>query len=159
MKAGKVEVVPSAVVYTRFLQKFLDKDVWAMALKHPQRLVLEHLARHHLKVMDSWGWSVEPSPGGTGQQQVFGKIRIPEKDVSTLMATSGRQAFFEPARSVPLGPVSTEWVPQQEGEASAAYLARCLTLEAPLGLVAGKRQLGKRAPHDPKVPVAGPDGA
>ena len=153
VKAGKVEVVPSAVVYTRFLQKFLDKDVWAMALKHPQRLVLEHLARHHLKVMDSWGWSVEPSPGGTGQQQVFGKIRIPEKDVSTLMATSGRQAFFEPARSVPLGPVSTEWVPQQEGEASAAYLARCLTLEAPLGLVAGKRQLGKRAPHDPKVPM------
>ena len=73
--------------------------------------------------------------------------------MSALLATSGAQAFFEPARSVQLGPVTTEWVPQQESETPAAYLARCLTLAAPLGLVAGRKQLGKRAPHDPKVPL------
>ena len=61
------------MVYTRFLQKFLDKDVWAMALKHPQRLVLEHLARHHLKVMDSWGWSVEPSPAARASSRCLAR--------------------------------------------------------------------------------------
>ena len=147
IKAGKVELVQSAVVYVRYVQKYLEKDVWAQALKHPQRLVLEHMARHRLKAMDCWGWSVEQAPGSAGQQQIFGKIRLPEKDVSTLLATSGAQAFFEPARSVQLGPVTTDWVPQQESETPAAYLARCLTLAAPLGLVAGRKQLGKRAPQ------------
>eukprot|EP00439_Symbiodinium_sp_Y106_P035059 s1179_g4.t1 len=153
IKVGKVELVPSAVVYVRFVQKYLEKDVWAQALKHPQRLVLEHMARHRLKAMDSWGWAVEQTPGGAGQQQIFGKLRLPEKDVSALLATSGAPAFYEPARSVQLGPVTTEWVPLQEGETPAAYLARCLTVAAPLGLVAGRRQLGRRGPHDPKVPM------
>ena len=153
IKAGKVELVPSAVVYVRFVQKYLEKDVWAQALKHPQRLVLEHMARHRLKAMDSWGWAVEQTPGVAGQQQIFGKLRLPEKDVSALLATSGAPAFYEPARSVQLGPVTTEWVPLQEGETPAAYLARCLTVAAPLGLVAGRRQLGRRGPHDPQVPM------
>ena len=148
----KVEVLKSSVVLVRFLQRYLDKDAWTQIVKQPQRALLDHLAKFRLKAMDSWGWAVEPVAGGVGQQ-VFGKRRLADKDIPTLLASSGRSAFFEPSRSFDMGPVVTEWQQQQDDETPGAYLARCLTLPADFGLVSGRKQLGKRMKHDPSVPV------
>ena len=130
----------------------MSAEEWNQVVKQPQRALLDHLARHRLKAMDSWGWAVEPDSGKTGQQ-VFGKCRSPDKDIPVLLATSSRPAFFEPSRGSTMGPVVTEWQPQLEGEAQNAYLARCLTLTADFVLVSGRRQLGKRMRHDPNIPV------
>ena len=148
----KVDVLKSSVVFVRFLQRYLDKDTWSQIVKQPQRALLDHLAKYRLKAMDSWGWAVEPVPGGVGQQ-VFGKCRMADKDIQTLLATSGRTAFFEPSRGFEMGPVTTEWQQQREDETPGAYLARCLTLAADYGLVSGRKQLGKRMKHDPSIPM------
>eukprot|EP00439_Symbiodinium_sp_Y106_P038935 s5284_g4.t1 len=52
-----------------------------------------------------------------------------------------------------MDPVTTEWVPQQDGETPAAYLQRCLAVKADFGLVAGRRQLAKRLRRDASTPV------
>ena len=93
---------------------------------------------------------MEPVPGGVGQQ-VFGKCRMADKDIQTLLATSGRTAFFEPSRGFEMGPVTTEWQQQRDDETPGAHLARCLTLTADYGLVSGRKQLGKRMKHDPSI--------
>ncbi|CAE7206863.1 unnamed protein product [Symbiodinium sp. CCMP2592] len=134
----KVEIQRSSVIFVRFVQRYMDKEAWGAALK--------------LKAMDTWGWAVEPGPGGDGQQ-VFGKCRLADGDVAGLLATSGSGAFFDPSRGFHMGPVVTEWQQQQDRESNAAYLARCLTLPADYGLVVGRKQLGKRMKHDAGVPV------
>ncbi|CAE6928965.1 HSP90 [Symbiodinium sp. CCMP2592] len=148
---SKVELQRSSVI-VRFVQRFMDKEAWSSALKMPQKALLAHLSKHRLKAMDTWGWVVEAGPGGDGQQ-IFGKCRPADGDVATLLATSGQAAFFDPSRSFNMGPVVTQWQPQQDRESNAAYLARCLTLQSDFGLVVGRKQLGKRVKHDPSVPV------
>ncbi|CAE7715253.1 unnamed protein product [Symbiodinium sp. CCMP2592] len=149
---SKVELQRSSVIFVRFVQRYMDKEAWSSALKMPQKALLAHLSKHRLKAMDTWGWVVEAGPGGDGQQ-VFGKCRLADGDVATLLATSGSGAFFDPSRSFNMGTVVTEWQQQQDREGNAAYLARCLTLPADYGLVVGRKQLGKRVKHDPSVPV------
>lgn len=70
------------------------------------KALLDDLARHRLKAMDSWGWVVEPGPSNA--QQVFGKCRMADKDIGTLLATSGKPAFFEPAHA-PLRLLTKKW--------------------------------------------------
>ena len=149
---GKLEVLKSSVVFCRFLQRYHDKEVWQQILKQPQRVLFEHLAKHRLKAVDSWGWCCEDVEGSPFKR-VFGKLRVSDKDIPGLLATSGQCGFFEPARSFAMDPVTTEWVPQQDGETPAAYLQRCLAVKADFGLVAGRRQLAKRLRRDASTPV------
>ena len=149
---GKLEVLKSSVVFCRFLQRYHDKEAWQQILKQPQRVLFEHLAKHRLKAVDSWGWCCEDVEGSPFKR-VFGKLRVSDKDIPGLLATSGQCGFFEPARSFAMDPVTTEWVPQQDGETPAAYLQRCLAVRADFGLVAGRRQLAKRLRRDASTPV------
>ena len=150
--AAKVEVLRNSVVFVRFVQKYLEKDQWTQVTKNPQRVFLDLLSKLRLKALDTWGWGLEQAPG-TNTQQVFGKRRLADRDIPTLLATSGQLAFFEPSRGYPMEPVTTEWVQQLDSESPAAYLKRCLAVTADFGLVHGRKQLGKRTKRDPSAPV------
>ena len=150
---AKLDVVKNEVVFVRFLQRYMEKEAWSAAAKQPQRAFLEVVAKHHVKVLDSWGWLLEGVAGGP-TQQVFGKCRLAAKDVQTLLAASGQGGvFFEPCKSYDMPAVTTEWCPQGDQETPGAYLKRCLAVAADFGLTAGRRQIGKRMRCGPGTPI------
>ncbi|CAE7298517.1 unnamed protein product, partial [Symbiodinium microadriaticum] len=49
-RANKVDPVATAVLYVRFVQRFLDQQAWAVAVKQPEKAALELLAKGRIGV-------------------------------------------------------------------------------------------------------------
>ena len=86
---GKVEVLKSSVIFVKFMQLFCDKEQWSQFVKQLQRALLDNRSTASAVLLTI--------------------------DIPTVLATSGRPAFFEPSRSYDLA-ATIEWQQQHEAE-------------------------------------------
>ncbi|CAE7832356.1 unnamed protein product, partial [Symbiodinium sp. CCMP2592] len=152
-KAQKVVAAKTVVLYARIYKKFVPKATWKDVLVSPQRAFHCWIAQQHLKVQDSWGWAKEQAQGE--DHKVYGLFRVPEAEVTAFVAMSGRDGFFiDPPRWTPFPSFLVQWAEKEPKETDLDFLQRVRTIEAPLGIVVGRRGLGKRIPRDASQAIA-----
>ena len=95
---------------------------------------------------------MEESHGRSGRQ-LFGKARIPKKDLTSLLAASGREGvFLDPPRDAVASQI--QWLARGTDEPPSAYHERGLRMSPLLGLVAQGGRIGARTTRDPAQAIA-----
>eukprot|EP00435_Cladocopium_sp_Y103_P023296 s2909_g5.t1 len=79
-----------------------------------------------------------------GQERVMGFARVPQGDVTKLLASSGSGFFVDPLRSTTCPNWSIAWQDPEKDEEDSAFLARMRRSTPALGVAAGFRTLGLR---------------
>ena len=144
-KVVKINPTKSIVAFIKAAKRFCDKQLWTDFEKNPARAALTWIASHHVQALDTFGWVREKSRDGEFET-FFGLARIPEEDLTSLMAVSGRNGVF---LSTPRGigpPFAVEWVDKAPGDKPQAYLERVANLSSSLGLIVSGGRLGFRRP-------------
>jgi len=142
-QTAKISKKPTAVVHVKLFQQFFEKDAWTTVLNAPIRFFHDWLGKHHVKAIDSWGWSLE-RPSSSNSAKLFGLVRIAEEDVESVLAFSGDGGvFLSPAKDVKITPTDVEWVEWVQGDSWTAYLQKARRLGGEFGLIFA-RKLGIR---------------
>lgn len=149
-QTAKINKKPTAVVHVKLFPQFFEKDDWTTVLNAPIRFFHDWLGKHHVKAIDSWGWSLE-RPSSSNSAKLFGLVRIAEDEVESLLASSGDGGvFLSPAKDVKITPTAIEWVEWVQGESWAAYLQKARRMGGEFGLIFG-RMLGIRRKREPNA--------
>ena len=152
-KAAAVKVAPveTCVISIRIPEAYLSPEKWKSFRANPTRAIAKWAAGQKVLLSDTWSW-LEESHGRSGRQ-LFGKARIPKKDLTSLLAASGREgAFLDPPRDAVASQI--QWLARGTDEAASAYHERGLRMSPLLGLVAQGGRIGARTTRDPAQAIA-----
>ena len=140
----KVAPLQSVAVYVRVPKQYASEQLWASFCKQASKTAATWAADRHVQILDSFNWAEEKQRTGGQELQVFGILRVPKKDMSTLLAVSGQLGvFIEPCRSqAPRMKIS--WIERVKGETAAQYLTRANQHGADFGLAVHGGRLGWR---------------
>ena len=126
-------------------------EKWKSFRTNPTRAIAKWAAGQKVLLSDTWSW-LEESHGRWGRQ-LFGKARIPKKDLTSLLAASGREGvFLDPPRDAVASQI--QWLAKGTDEAASAYHERGLRMSPLLGLVAQGGRIGARTTRDPAQAIA-----
>jgi len=146
-----VAPVETCAVSFRIPEIYLSAEKWKSFRTNPTRMIAKWAADHKVLLSDTWSW-LEESHGRSGRQ-LFGKARIPKKDLTSLLAASGREGvFLDPPRDAVASQI--QWLAKGTDEPASAYHERGLRMSALLGLVAQGGRIGARTTRDPKQATA-----
>ena len=148
-KASAVAIAPTktTTVYIRIPAAYCSADRWKEIRSSPAKAVAAWAAEQRVILADSWGW-VEESP----PKQLFGKARLAEKEMSSLLCVSGRGGIFVDCIRDAI-PAQVQWLARTENEPAAAYLERGLRMSAQLGLASQGGRIGARSHRDPSAAI------
>ena len=145
----KVAPLQSVAVYVRVPKQYVSEQIWTSFCKNASKTAATWAADRHVQPLDSFNWAEEKHRTGGQELQVFGIMRIPQKDMSTLLAVSGQQGvFIEPCRSQ-APQIKISWVEKVKGETTAQYLTRANQHGAAFGLAVHGGRLGWRLAAQP----------
>ncbi|CAE7226171.1 unnamed protein product, partial [Symbiodinium sp. CCMP2456] len=151
-KAAVVSVAPTktTTVYIRIPAAYCSTERWKEIRNSPAKAVAAWAAEQRVILADSWGW-VEESPPKQGKQ-LFGKARLAEKEMSSLLCVSGRGGIFVDCIRDAI-PAQVQWLARTDNEPATAYLERGLRMSAQLGLASQGGRLGARSTRDPNAAI------
>ena len=114
-----------------------------------ERACIKWASSHHVQGIDVFGWIEEQVKQGGGTQ-IFGILRVPAADVSTLLGVSGQHGIFaEPAKRDTCR-MRVDWIPRlTKVESNATYLQRALRGASNLGLAVFGNRIAWRFPVVP----------
>ena len=145
----KVAPLQSVAVYVRVPRQYASDQTWASFCKHASKTAATWAAHRHVQPLDSFNWAEEKQRTGGQELQVFGIMRVPKKDLSSLLAVSGQQGvFIEPCRSQ-APRIKITWIERIKGESAAQYLTRANQHGAAFGLAVHGGRLGWRLAAQP----------
>ncbi|CAE7353677.1 gcs-1 [Symbiodinium sp. KB8] len=116
----------------------------------PAKTVAAWAAEHRVILADSWGWVEETLP--KQGKQLFGKARLAEKEMSSLLCCSGRGGIFVDCIRDAI-PAQVQWLARIDNEPATAYLERGLRMSAQLGLASQGGRIGARSARDPNAAI------
>ena len=149
--AVKVAPVETCAISIRIPEVYLSAEKWKSFRTNPTRMIAKWAADQKVLLSDTWSW-LEESHGRSGRQ-LFGKARIPKKDLTSLLAASGREGvFLDPPREAVASQI--QWLAKSNEEPASAYHERGLRMSPLLGLVAQGGRIGARTTRDPKQATA-----
>ena len=120
----KVAPLQSVAVYVRVPKQYVNEHHWMSFCKNASKAAATWAADRHVQPLDSFNWAEEKQRTGGQELQVFGIMRVPKKDMSTLLAVSGQQGvFIEPCRSQ-APRMKLSWIERIKGETANQYLTR-----------------------------------
>ena len=145
----KVAPLQSVTVYVRVPKQYVSEQLWTNFRKNASKAAATWAADRHVQPLDSFNWAEEKQRTGGQELQVFGIMRVPKKDMSTLLAVSGQQGvFIEPCRSqAPRMKIS--WIERVKGETANQYLTRATQHGADFGVAVHGGRLGWRLAAQP----------
>ncbi|CAE7814162.1 unnamed protein product [Symbiodinium sp. KB8] len=151
-KAAAVTIAPTATttVYIRIPAAYCSADRWKEIRSSPAKTVAAWAAEQRVVLADSWGWVEETLP--KQGKQLFGKARLAEKEMSSLLCCSGRGGIFVDCIRDAI-PAQVQWLARIDNEPAAAYLERGLRMSAQLGLASQGGRLGARSARDPHAAI------
>ena len=145
----KVAPLQSVAVYVRVPKQYASEQTWANFRKNASKSAATWAADRHVQPLDSFNWAEEKQRTGGQELQVFGIMRIPLKDLSTLLAVSGQQGvFIEPSRSQ-APRIKISWIERIKSETATQYLTRANQHGAAFGLAVHGGRLGWRLAAQP----------
>ena len=145
----KVAPLQSVAVYVRVPKQYASDQTWASFCKNASKTAATWAADRHVQPLDSFNWAEEKQRTGGQELQVFGIMRVPKKDLSSLLAVSGQQGvFIEPCRSQ-APRIKITWIEKVKGESAAQYLTRANQHGAAFGLAVHGGRLGWRLAAQP----------
>ena len=138
-KAAAVTIAPTTTttttttttVYIRIPAAFCSAERWKEIRGSPAKTVAAWAAEQRVVLADSWGWVEETLP--KQGKQLFGKARLAEKEMSSLLCCSGRGGIFVDCIRDAI-PAQVQWLARIDNEPATAYLERGLRMSAQLGL-------------------------
>ena len=120
----KVAPLQSIAVYVRVPKQYASDQTWANFCKNASKTAAAWAADRHVQPLDSFNWAEEKQCTGGQELQGFGIMRVPKKDMSSLLAVSGQQGvFIEPCRSQ-APRIKISWIEKVKGETAAQYLTQ-----------------------------------
>ncbi|CAE7336588.1 OTU5 [Symbiodinium sp. KB8] len=143
--AVKVAPVETCAISIRIPEVYLSAEKWKSFRTNPTRMIAKWAADQKVLLSDTWSW-LEESHGRSGRQ-LFGKARIPKKDLTSLLAASSREGREAVASQI-------QWLAKSNEEPASAYHERGLRMSPLLGLVAQGGRIGARTIRDPKQATA-----
>ena len=145
----KIAPLQSVAVYVRVPKQYASDQLWASFCRQANKTAANWAADRHVQILDSFNWAEEKQRTGGQELQVFGILRIPQKDMSTLLAVSGQMGvFIEPCRSQ-APRMKIAWIERVKGETAAQYLTRANQHGADFGLAVHGGRLGWRLAAQP----------
>ena len=130
-------------------KQYTSDQLWSSFCKNASKTIATWAADRHVQPLDSFNWAEEKQRTGGQELQVFGIMRIPKKDMSTLLAVSGQQGvFIEPCRSQ-APRIKITWIERVKGENATQYLTRANQHGAAFGLAVHGGRLGWRLAAQP----------
>ena len=145
----KVAPLQSVAVYVRVPKQYASEQTWANFRKNASKTAATWAADRHVQPLDSFNWAEEKQKTGGQELQVFGIMRIPSKDMSTLLAVSGQQGvFIEPCRSQ-APRIKISWIERIKSETNLQYLSRANQHGAAFGVAVHGGRLGWRLAAQP----------
>ena len=145
----KVAPLQSIAVYVRVPKQYASDQLWSSFCKNASKTIATWAADRHVQPLDSFNWAEEKQRTGGQELQVFGIMRIPKKDLSTLLAVSGQLGvFIEPCRSQ-APRIKITWIERVKGENATQYLTRANQHGAAFGLAVHGGRLGWRLAAQP----------
>ena len=145
----KVAPLQSIAVYVRVPKQFASDQLWSSFCKNASKTAATWAADRHVQPLDSFNWAEEKQRTGGQELQVFGIMRVPKKDMSTLLSVSGQQGvFIEPCRSQ-APRIKISWIERVKGETATQYLTRANQHGAAFGLAVHGGCLGWRLAAQP----------
>ena len=85
----KVKQLNTALIYLRVPKAFASDTTWKEFKGGAERACIKWASSHHVQGIDAFGWIEEQVKQGGGTQ-IFGILRVPATDVSTLLGVSGQ---------------------------------------------------------------------
>ena len=152
-KAAAVTIAPTTTtttVYIRIPAAFCSAERWKEIRGSPAKTVAAWAAEHRVILADSWGWVEETLP--KQGKQLFGKARLAEKEMSSLLCCSGRGGIFVDCIRDAI-PAQVQWLARIDNEPATAYLERGLRMSAQLGLASQGGRIGARSARDPNAAI------
>ena len=145
----KVAPLQSVAVYVRVPRQYASEQLWTSFCKNASKMAAAWAADRHVQILDSFNWAEEKQRTGGRELQVLGILRVPKKDMSTLLAVSGQLGvFIEPCRSqAPRMKIS--WIEKVRSETDSQYLTRANQHGADFGLAVHGGRLGWRLAAQP----------
>ena len=145
----KVAPLQSVTVYVRVPKQYASDQTWVNFRKNASKTAATWAADRHVQPLDSFNWAEEKQRTGGQELQVFGVMRIPGSDMSTLLAVSGQQGvFIEPCRSQ-APRIKISWIERIKNETTMQYLNRANQHGAAFGLAVHGGRLGWRLAAQP----------
>ena len=143
----KVKQLQTALLYLRVPKAFASEATWKDFKNSAERASIKWASSNHVQGIDAFGWVEEQEGGGT---QLFGLLRVPAADVSTLLGVSGQHGIFaEPAKRDAYR-VRVEWIPRlSSAETHVQYLQQALRGAPNLGLAVFGSRVAWRHPIVP----------
>ena len=145
----KVKQLQTALLYLRVPKAFASEATWKEFKNSAERASIKWASSNHVQGIDAFGWVEEQVKQGGGTQ-LFGLLRVPAADVSTLLGVSGQHGIFaEPAKREAYR-MRVEWIPRlSSAETHAQYLQRALRGAPNLGLAVFGSRIAWRHPIVP----------
>ena len=145
----KVAPLQSIAVYVQVPKQYASDQLWSSFCKNASKTAATWAADRHVQPLDSFNWAEEKQRAGGQELQAFGIMRVPKKDMSTLLAVSGQQGvFIEPCRSQ-APRIKISWIERVKGETARQYLTRANQHGAAFGLAVHGGRLGWRLAAQP----------
>ncbi|CAE7667378.1 CTSD [Symbiodinium microadriaticum] len=142
---GKTTRIPGYAGHKADAVKVAPVETCVISIRIPEAYLSAVL------LSDTWSW-LEESHGRSGRQ-LFGKARIPKKDLTSLLAASGREGvFLDPPRDAVASQI--QWLAKGIDEPASAYHERGLRMSPLLALVAQGGRIGARTTRDPTQAIA-----
>ncbi|CAE7272427.1 Pol [Symbiodinium microadriaticum] len=141
----------TSVLFCKIPKEFVSSEEWQKFKDNPRIEIAKWASKLQVQCVDAFNWSEERLP--QGRQQIFGAIRVAEKDGPTLLAGSGTSAVFVQAPKAESTEQYVQWVERNKGEPNHAYLARVMRAKGALGLAFRGQSLGSRHHADANTPI------